>query len=59
MKPGLTGLWQIHRLDDNPIHDNIKYDLAYIKSQSFRMDLWIIWKTVVMFIRNPHNIRRR
>jgi lipopolysaccharide/colanic/teichoic acid biosynthesis glycosyltransferase len=46
-RPGITGLWQVMR-SRNPgldFQEWIKYDIAYVESMSFKLDLWIIWKT--------------
>jgi lipopolysaccharide/colanic/teichoic acid biosynthesis glycosyltransferase len=46
VKPGLTGLWQILGCKGQPIHENIEYDLYYVRKCSFRLDLWIILWTL-------------
>lgn len=46
VKPGITGLWQINRPGDNPIHADLGYDLDYIKNKSIFLDLQIILKTI-------------
>lgn len=44
--PGVTGLWQVSGRTDKPLEENIKYDLYYIKNQSFLLDLVIILRTI-------------
>ncbi len=44
--PGVTGLWQVSGRTDKPLEENVKYDLYYIKNQSFLLDLVIILRTV-------------
>lgn len=45
VKPGLTGIWQIAGRKDLPLHENIEFDLYYIKNQSLMLDLIILLKT--------------
>jgi lipopolysaccharide/colanic/teichoic acid biosynthesis glycosyltransferase len=42
-KPGLTGLAQVYATKDIPIEKKIKYDLLYIKKQSFLLDIKLIF----------------
>ncbi len=54
--PGLTGLWQVSGRTDKPLEENIKYDLYYIKKQSFLLDMVILLRTipVVLFGRGAY-----
>jgi len=45
--PGLTGLWQLSADRAFLIHENIQYDLYYIRNRSFFMDLAILLHTAV------------
>lgn len=48
VKPGITGLAQVHHRYDESIEDvkvKLHYDINYVKSCSFAMDLKIIWNT--------------
>jgi exopolysaccharide biosynthesis polyprenyl glycosylphosphotransferase len=45
--PGLTGLWQLSADRAFLIHENIQYDLYYIRNRNFFMDLAILLHTVV------------
>ncbi len=42
VKPGLTGLAQVYGQYDTPPQHKLKYDLLYIKKQSFLLDLKLI-----------------
>jgi lipopolysaccharide/colanic/teichoic acid biosynthesis glycosyltransferase len=45
--PGLTGLWQLSADRAFLIHENIQYDLYYIRNRNFFMDLAILLHTAV------------
>lgn len=45
--PGLTGLWQLSADRAFLIHENIQYDLYYIRHRCFFMDLAIVLHTVL------------
>lgn len=45
--PGLTGLWQLSADRSFQIHDNIQYDLYYIRNRNFFMDLAILLHTAL------------
>lgn len=45
-KPGITGLWQISPDRAQAIHENMDYDIYYIRNQSFLLDIAILAKTV-------------
>ncbi len=47
VKPGITGLWQLSADRAFLIHENIQYDLYYIRNQNFFMDLAILLHTLV------------
>jgi len=47
VKPGITGLWQVGEHRNEPIHQNIEYDLFYIENQSFLLDLAILLRTFI------------
>jgi undecaprenyl phosphate N,N'-diacetylbacillosamine 1-phosphate transferase len=42
VKPGVTGWWQIHHRDSEPMHLNTEKDVYYIRNQSLALDLRII-----------------
>jgi len=45
IKSGVTGLWQLYGDKQRPIHEDLDYDITYIKRQSFLQDIEIILKT--------------
>jgi lipopolysaccharide/colanic/teichoic acid biosynthesis glycosyltransferase len=45
MKPGITGLWQVHGRSNLDFDDRLKLDIAYIERQSIWMDLQILVRT--------------
>jgi exopolysaccharide biosynthesis polyprenyl glycosylphosphotransferase len=49
--PGITGLWQLSADRGFPIHQNIDYDLYYIRNRSFFMDLSILVHTLFFAMR--------
>lgn len=49
--PGITGLWQLSADRAFLIHENIQYDLYYIRHRSFFMDVAILLHTVVFAMR--------
>lgn len=51
VKPGITGLWQLSADRDYHIHENIEYDLYYIRNQNFFMDLSILVHTAFFAMR--------
>ncbi len=59
VKPGITGLAQINgaRGETDTLEKmerRIKYDLEYLRNWSLRLDLWIIYRTVVEVFRDPN-----
>jgi exopolysaccharide biosynthesis polyprenyl glycosylphosphotransferase len=44
--PGITGLWQLSADRAFHIHENIQYDLYYIRNRSFFMDMAILVHTM-------------
>ena len=49
--PGLTGLWQLSADRAFPIHENIHYDLYYVRNRNFFMDIAILLHTLVFAAR--------
>lgn len=47
VKPGITGLWQISADRASLIHENLQYDLYYIRHRSFFMDCAVLLHTLV------------
>jgi lipopolysaccharide/colanic/teichoic acid biosynthesis glycosyltransferase len=50
VRPGVTGLWQIRRTraDGADFQEWIRYDIEYVERASFWLDLYIVWKTVLL-----------
>ena len=55
VRPGITGLYQamIDKYDENidDVKQRVKYDLMYIESMSFRLDVKILFRTAYMMLR--------
>ena len=59
VKPGITGLAQINGARGetdtlDKMEARIRYDLDYLRNWSLRLDLWIIYRTVVEVFRDPN-----
>ena len=50
-RPGITGLWQISPARAFPIHENLQYDLHYIRNQNLFMDCAIMLRTITAIFR--------
>ena len=50
-KPGITGLWQLSCDRERPIHENMDYDLYYIRNCSFSLDVAILIETLIFAFR--------
>jgi len=49
--PGITGLWQLSGDREKAIHENMDYDLYYIKNCSISLDLAILIETLLFAFR--------
>lgn len=54
VKPGVTGLWQLYGSRKRRIHENLQYDLEYIKNRSVKLDFIIILKTMAFVFRSKN-----
>jgi hypothetical protein len=45
--PGITGLWQLSPNRSQAIHDNLEYDLYYLRQRKLSFDLLIMGETIV------------
>ncbi len=45
--PGITGLWQLSGDRQKAIHENMDYDLYYIRNRSFFLDLAVLIETLL------------
>jgi exopolysaccharide biosynthesis polyprenyl glycosylphosphotransferase len=50
-KPGITGYQQVSNRGEPVLSERIKYDLIYLKHQSFFLDVYIILKTSIVLLR--------
>ena len=50
VKPAITGVWQLSADRAFQIHENIQYDLYYIRNRSFFMDCAILLHTFIFAI---------
>jgi lipopolysaccharide/colanic/teichoic acid biosynthesis glycosyltransferase len=48
VRPGCTGLWQISQATPAMIYEAPEYDLTYLERMSLGLDLWVLWRSVVM-----------
>ena len=44
-KPGMTGLWQVAGRSQTSFDGMVRLDVAYARSRSIRLDLWILLQT--------------
>ncbi len=55
VRPGVTGLYQamVDKYDENieDVRDRVRYDLMYIESMSFRLDMKILLRTLYTVVR--------
>ena len=50
LQPGVTGWAQINGRDELPIPEKVKLDIEYMQRQSFGLDFYILWKTLLKVI---------
>jgi len=51
VKPGITGLWQIKASRKRLIHEDIQFDLIYLRNFSILLDISIMTETAWLMIR--------
>ncbi|MBS1806349.1 MAG: exopolysaccharide biosynthesis polyprenyl glycosylphosphotransferase [Acidobacteria bacterium] len=51
VRPGITGLWQLSADRAFPIHENLEYDLYYVRNRGWFMDVAILFHTVLFAMR--------
>jgi lipopolysaccharide/colanic/teichoic acid biosynthesis glycosyltransferase len=49
LRPGCTGLWQIGTRCEGLIGEAPEFDRFYVRNVSWRLDAWILWRTVRNF----------
>jgi lipopolysaccharide/colanic/teichoic acid biosynthesis glycosyltransferase len=50
VRPGLTGLAQIHARRDLPRRQKFRYDRLYISRQSLGLDAWLVLQSLVITV---------
>jgi lipopolysaccharide/colanic/teichoic acid biosynthesis glycosyltransferase len=52
VRPGITGLWQVRRtrLSGRDFQEWIKYDIQYVDTMSWSLDIRLIWQTILVAI---------
>ena len=50
LKPGITGWAQVHGRDEIPIPEKVALEEEYLNNKSWRMDLYILWLTLIKVI---------
>lgn len=51
VKPGCTGLWQVSGRNDVGFHEMVELDLKYIKKRGLKFDLYVLLRTIVIFVK--------
>lgn len=57
--PGLTGMAQVYGSYDTPPHQKLRYDLLYVKKQSFLLDLKLIFLSFWITFRGKWESREK
>jgi O-antigen biosynthesis protein WbqP len=52
LRPGVSGWAQVNGRDTLTIPDKVKFDVVYMKRQTFWFDLFIIWKTFLKIFKD-------
>ncbi|MCU1430785.1 MAG: hypothetical protein JWL83_4785 [Actinomycetia bacterium] len=50
IRPGCTGLWQVSNSSGRLIYEAPEYDLAYVDNCGVRLDAWILYRTLRMWL---------
>jgi exopolysaccharide production protein ExoY len=50
VRPGITGLWQVSGRNDAEYRRRVAMDVCYVKRQSAVLDLWILFRTVIVVL---------
>lgn len=56
IRPGCTGLWQVSRDVHSRVADCPDYDYYYVRNACLRLDLWILWRTLLLFVGSSEGI---
>ena len=52
--PGLTGYWQVHARNGVAFEERVEMDLHYVHARSFRLDVDLLRRTVMVVLRGKH-----
>jgi lipopolysaccharide/colanic/teichoic acid biosynthesis glycosyltransferase len=55
--PGCTGIWQVSADNGLLIGEAPQYDLFYLRHATRRLDLWILWRTVLVVLPGERRVR--
>ena len=50
VKPGLTCIWQVSGRNNIDFEDWMKLDIKYVRERSFKLDIKLILKTVLVLL---------
>ena len=50
VKPGMTGLWQVSGRNERTYEEMVRLDIEYVRRRSLRLDLWILFRTVLVVL---------
>jgi lipopolysaccharide/colanic/teichoic acid biosynthesis glycosyltransferase len=53
VRQGCTGMWQIGAHQHGRVTDSPEYDLWYLDHMRLRLDVWILWRTVIQLLGAP------
>ena len=51
LTPGITGLQQIHCRGSRSLKERVRWDILYLRRESFLLDLWILFRTAGAVLR--------
>jgi len=51
VRPGLTNLVAVNGRNEVEMKDKLKYDIYYVNNLSFKLDLYILFKTVIVVLK--------
>ena len=55
VKPGVSGLWQVEGGSNTTFDEMVRLDLRYVRTQSIRLDLKIMVKTIQVILGRASN----
>jgi len=58
VRPGITGLAQTHGNTLMPWDERILYDVAYVRRCAFMLDLFILWRTILVVLLGENAMTR-